>query len=178
MELSKPVEVEDGALVARAQTGDREAFSELVRRHQAAVFGVCYRVLGNREDAEDAAQEAFVRAYGKLGGFEGRSTFKTWMLRLTMNISLNERGRRNRPRPEEPPPSPPPTPETELLKSETIDRVHAALEFLNPDHRAAVMLRDLEGLSYRETAEVLEVPEGTAKGWAHRGRAKLKEILS
>lgn len=164
--------------MARSQTGDRGAFSELVRRHQAAVFTVCYRVLGNREDAEDAAQEAFVRAYGKLESFEGRSSFKTWMLRLATNVSLNELGKRKGSYPEDTRPGPAPNPETELLRSEAIAGVHEALQHLKPEHRAAVVLRDLRELSYAEVAEALAVPEGTAKGWAHRGRLKLKELLS
>lgn len=164
--------------MARSKTGDRGAFSELVRRHQAVVFTVCYRVLGNREDAEDAAQEAFVRAYGKLESFEGRSSFKTWMLRLATNVSLNELGKRKEPHPDGTRPSVLPTPESELLRSEAIAGVHEALQHLRPEHRAAVVLRDLRELPYVEVAEALDVPEGTAKGWAHRGRMRLKELLS
>lgn len=176
--LSKLVEPDDGALVMRCRTGDREAFADLVRRHQFSVYRICYRILGNREDAEDAAQEAFVRAYTKLESFEGRSSFKTWMLRLTVNVSLNERTRRKGPPPGETQPSPLPTPEAELLRSEDVNLLHRMLQLLQPNHRAAVVLRDLEELTYLEVAEALEVPEGTAKGWAHRGRMKLKELLS
>ncbi|MGH3086267.1 MAG: RNA polymerase sigma factor [Rubrobacteraceae bacterium] len=172
------VKPDDGALVARVRAGDRKAFSELVSRHQDAVFRVCFRVLGNREDAEDAAQEAFVRAYGKMSGFEGRSSFKTWMVRLTMNVSLNERSKRKGPLPEVPMPAPAPDPERELLASETAEKVHEALKQLRPNHRAAIVLKDLEGLSFKEVGESLDVAEGTARVWAHRGRTKLKEILS
>lgn len=174
-------ELDDGTLVEWAQNGDREAFSELVRRHQAAVYRSCYRILGNREDAKDASQEAFLRAYRKLDTFQGRSAFKTWMLRLAMNISLNERSRSRTlpadialaeaiPGPE--------TPEAELVKSEAADLLHKALQLVQPNHRAAVVLRDLEGLTYQETAESLGVPEGTAKSWANRGRGRLKELLT
>ena len=173
--------LDDSELVERAQDGDRRAFSELVRRHQAAVYRACYRILGNREDAKDASQEAFIRAYRKLDTFRGDSAFKTWMLRLTMNVSLNERSR-----PKIPPVDAalaetipgPETPESELIKFEAAARLHKALQLLRPNYRAAVVLRDLEGLTYRETAESLEVPEGTAKSWAHRGREQLKELLT
>jgi RNA polymerase sigma-70 factor (ECF subfamily) len=86
-------ELDDDVLVERTRDGDRRAFSELVRRHQAVVYRSCYRILGNREDAKDASQEAFVRAYRKLDTFRGRSAFRTWIVRVAMNVSLNERSR-------------------------------------------------------------------------------------
>lgn len=165
--------------MTRAKTGDRRAFSELVRRHQSPVFRVCYRVLGNREDAKDAAQEAFVRAYRKLDGFEGRSSFKTWMLRLTMNVSLNERGRRKETLPlEDWAPERTPGPEAEAMKADAVARLHKALQVVQPNHRAAVVLHDLEGLSFQEVGEALDVAEATAKSWAYRGRQRLKDLLA
>ena len=179
--MSNTKELDDGTLVKRAQDGDRRAFSELVRRHQTIVYRSCYRILGDREDAKDASQEAFIRAYRKLGTFQGRSAFKTWMLRLAMNVSLNERSRRK----------PPSTniasaesipgleaPEAELMKSEAAAQVHKALQLVQPNHRAAIVLHDLEGLAYREIAEILEVSEGTARSWAYRGRERLRELLT
>lgn len=182
LKLSNLRDLDDGALVERIQyDDDRRAFSELVRRHQAVVYRSCYRVLGNREDARDASQEAFLRAYRKLDTFQGRSAFKTWMLRLAMNVSLNQRSRRELPRTSidsaesisgiE-------TPEAELMKSEAAAQLHEALQTVQPNHRAAVVLRDLEGLTYRETAESLGIAEGTAKSWVHRGRGQLKELLT
>ena len=180
LRLSNIREVDDGALVERSQDGDRRAFSELVRRYQSVVFRSCYRVLGDREDAKDATQEAFIRAYRKLDTFRGRSKFKTWMLRLAMNVSLNERARHGFSRADialaESVPGPE-APEAELMKSEVAAQVHEALQLVPPNHRAAVVLRDLEGLTYRETAESLGIPEGTAKSWVHRGRERLKELL-
>ena len=181
--------MDDAALVARARAGDRQAFAALVQRHQAAVYRVCYRVLGNREDAEDAAQEAFLRAYRKLASFRGESAFGTWLLRLAINVALNERGRRRvflrRGGPDAPPEATGQAsvgaasgPEAGLLRAEAAAQLQRALRSLRPDHRAAVVLRDLEGLPYAEVAAVLAVPEGTAKGWVHRGRARLKELLT
>nr|WP_279387434.1 sigma-70 family RNA polymerase sigma factor [Rubrobacter taiwanensis] len=149
----------------------------MVRRHQTAVYRVCYRVLGDREDARDAAQEAFIRAYGKIDTFQGRSAFRTWMLRLAVNVSLNERSRRR--------PLPPELleadsgsgPEEAAVAADEVARLHRALRSLKPNHRAAVVLRDLEGLTYEEVAEALEVPPGTAKGWVSRGRRRLRELL-
>ena len=172
--------LDDGLLVERAKDGDRRAFSELVRRHQAVVYRSCYRVVGNREDAKDASQEAFIRAYRKLDTFRGNSAFKTWMLRIAMNVSLNERSRRKLPREEVASVESiagPEIPEAELMKSEVVAQIHKALQLVQPDHRAAVVLRDLEGLTYQETAETLDIAEGTAKSWIHRGRKQLRELL-
>jgi RNA polymerase sigma-70 factor, ECF subfamily len=178
--LSNIKELDDGVLVERTRDGDRRAFSELVRRHQAIVYRSCYRILGDREDAKDASQEAFIRAYRKLDTFQRRSAFRTWLLRLAMNVSLNERSRRELPRTDTGSAESVPgteAPETELLRSEAAARVHKALQLVQPNHRAAVVLRDLEGLTYRETAESLGIAEGTAKSWVHRGRERLKELL-
>ena len=178
--LSNTKEPDDNVLVEQARNGDRRAFSVLVRRHQTIVYRSCYRILGDREDAKDASQEAFIRAYRNLDTFKGRSAFKTWMLRVAMNVSLNERSRREFPRADvdlaESVPSLE-TPETELTKTEAAAQIHEALRLVQPNHRAAVVLRDLEGLTYRETAESLEIAEGTAKSWVHRGRGRLKELL-
>lgn len=178
--LSNTKELDDNVLVEQARNGDRRAFSVLVRRHQTVVYRSCYRILGNREDAKDASQEAFIRAYRKLETFKGRSAFKTWMLRVAMNVSLNERSRREFPRTDVDLAESVPgleTPETELTKTEAAAQIHEALRLVQPNHRAAVVLRDLEGLTYRETAESLEIAEGTAKSWVHRGRGRLKELL-
>lgn len=180
--LSNLRDTDDGILVERIQNeDDRRAFSELVQRHQAVVYRACYRVLGNREDARDASQEAFLRAYRKLDTFQGRSAFKTWMLRLAINVSLNQRSRRELPRTSidlAESVSGLETPEAELTKSEVAAQLHEALQIVQPNHRAAVVLRDLEGLTYRETAESLGIAEGTAKSWVHRGRGRLKELLT
>jgi RNA polymerase sigma-70 factor (ECF subfamily) len=173
-------ELDDSVLVEQTREGNRRAFSELVRRHQAVVYRSCYRILGDREDAKDASQEAFIRAYRKLDTFQGRSLFKTWILRLAMNVSLNERSRRELPRADVdlantiPGPE---APEAEFVKTEAAARVHEVLQLVRSDHRAAIVLRDLEGLTYRETAESLGIAEGTAKSWVHRGRERLKELL-
>lgn len=179
-DLSNTVTESDAALVARVRARDRAAFDALVRRHQTIVYRVCYRILGNPEDAADATQEAFLRAYRNLDSFRGQSAFKTWLMRLTVNVGLNERQRRK-------PPTGPldeatvPTGDSAsspIEQAEAAAQLHQALRHLPPNHRAAVVLRDLEGFSYGETATILGVPEGTAKGWAHRGRERLKDLLT
>ncbi|MBX6762582.1 MAG: RNA polymerase sigma factor [Rubrobacteraceae bacterium] len=174
----------DAALVARTLSGDRKAFTRLLRRHEGSVYRVCYRILGDREDAKDATQEAFIRAYERLESFEGRSAFRTWLLRVAVNVSLNMSKKNRRESARELPPErllgadPEPGPEQSAVSSERLEQLHRALYHLEDNHRAAVVLRDLEGLSYAEISQVLDVAEGTARVWAFRGRAKLKEILT
>ncbi len=178
-DLSNTVTESDAVLVARAQGGDRAAFAELVSRHQAIAFRVCYRVLGDREDAADATQEAFLRAYRRLDSFRGQSTFKTWFMRLTVNVALNERERQKSHIPlDEAPPLIAVAHDAALSRIEATAHLHLALQALPANHRTAVVLRDLEEFTYAETATALGVPEGTAKGWAHRGRMRLKELLT
>ncbi|MGI8649243.1 MAG: RNA polymerase sigma factor [Rubrobacter sp.] len=144
----------DGALTHRARAGERRAFAELVERHQEVVSKVCYGILGNRQDAEDAAQESFVRAYERLEGFEGRSSFKTWMTRLAVNTSLNERSKRIRASREIPPeavtPNPGDDPEERARASETAGQIREAWLLVKENHRAAVVLKDLEGYPFAE----------------------------
>jgi len=172
-DLSNVVTDSDTALVERIRMGDRAAFDTLVRRHQAIVYRVCYRILA------DATQEALLRAYRKLDTFRGQSAFKTWLMRLTVNVSLNERERRKATLPlDEVLLATLPDHSTDLAQAEAVTQIHQALQQVPPNHRAAVVLRDLEGFSYAEVAIALGVPEGTAKGWAHRGRSRLKDLLT
>ena len=179
LDLSNIEEEDDPQLVARAQRGDRRAFGVLVQRHQVAVYRVCVRILIDVDDAADAAQESFLRAYTRLDSFRQQSAFKTWLVRVAVNVSLNARDRRQ-PVEELDELRLPPTPSAEAaaMRADTVASVHRALQILPHNHRVAVILRDLEGYSYGEVANILDVPEGTAKGWAHRGRERLKEILT
>lgn len=180
--LSNTTKPDDTTLLKQVRAGEQRAFSELVLRHQAAVYRACYRILKQAEDAEDASQETFLRAYRKLDTFRGRSTFKTWLVRVAMNVSLNgQSGNRNVLHTEiDLAPfvaSTEETPEAALTKVEATVRINDALQLVRSDHRAAIVLRELKGLTYRETAESLGVAEGTAKSWVHRGREQLKRIL-
>lgn len=170
---------EDARLVALARDGDRRAFGELVARHQAAVYRVCFRVLWHAEDAADTTQETFIRAYNKLDTFQHRSSFKTWLTRIAVNLAINARSRQaDLSTWDGHLPGAAPSAEELVVRAETLQQVHLALQQLPVNHRVAVVLRDLEGYSYAEVADALEVPEGTAKGWAYRGRQKLKELLT
>jgi RNA polymerase sigma-70 factor (ECF subfamily) len=173
------IELTDQQLALRARAGDGAAFGALVLRHHAAIYRVCLRILSDPEDAADATQDAFMRAHERLSTFQDASAFKTWMTRVAVNVSLNLRAQQH-------PATGTPThgpytaasAEDVVVQAETAQQLHHALQQVPFVHRVAVILRDLEGYSYREVARTLDVPEGTAKGWAHRGRAQLRALLS
>jgi RNA polymerase sigma-70 factor (ECF subfamily) len=179
--------VEDRKLAARASQGDVEAFTKLVRAHSSLVYRVALRMLGN-EDAQDASQEVWVRVWRNMGSFRAESAFSTWLYRITVNTCLTFRQRESRRHEreyssEEMPYLPEPSggeadPEAAALSAERRDEIHAALKHVRAEHRAALVLRHMEGLSYAEIAEVLEVPDGTAKGWVSRGRAAMLVALA
>ena len=176
----------DKNLAVRASRGDIGAFSELVQEHSGLVYRVALRVLGAR-DAQDASQEVWVRVWRNIANFRGDSAFTTWLYRITMNTCLSvrqkEARRTDRQYDGEVPFLAEPTggdadPEASALNAERREEIEAALEHVRDDHRAALVLRHMEGLSYSEIAEVLDVPDGTAKGWVSRGRAAMLVALS
>ncbi len=177
------MKLDETVLLELAQNGDHRAFSELVRRHQATVDRSCYRILGNVEAAKDASQETFLRAYRNLSTFQGRSTFKTWLLHVAKNVSLSGYTRRKRERSHINNDSlvelvaSTDDPEAELIRAEAAARMHNALQLVRPDHRDAIVVHDLNGLSYKEISGTLEISESAAKVWVHRGRKRLKRIL-
>jgi RNA polymerase sigma-70 factor (ECF subfamily) len=177
----------DRNLVARASRGDVEAFTKLVRANSSLVYRVSLRMLGT-DDAQDASQEVWIRVWRNMRTFRGDSAFSTWLYRITVNTCLSMRQRESRRQDreysgEEIPYLPEPSggdadPEAEALSAERREEIEAALGHVRAEHRAALVLRHMEGLSYAEIAEVLEVPDGTAKGWVSRGRAAMLVALA
>jgi RNA polymerase sigma-70 factor (ECF subfamily) len=177
----------DRNLVARASRGDVEAFTKLVRANSSLVYRVSLRMLGT-DDAQDASQEVWIRVWRNMRIFRGDSAFSTWLYRITVNTCLSMRQRESRRQDreysgEEMPYLPEPSggdadPEAEALSAERREEIEAALGHVRAEHRAALVLRHMEGLSYAEIAEVLEVPDGTAKGWVSRGRAAMLVALA
>jgi RNA polymerase sigma-70 factor (ECF subfamily) len=177
----------DQALVVRASKGDVEAFRHLVREHSGLVYRLALRILGP-QDAQDASQEAWIRAWRNIENFRGDSAFSTWLYRITVNTCLSLRRKESRRKEreyssDELPFLPEPTggdadPEVAVLSGQQRKELLAALEHVRAEHRAALVLRHMEGLSYAEIAEVLDVPEGTAKGWVSRGRAAMLVVLA
>jgi RNA polymerase sigma-70 factor (ECF subfamily) len=178
--------VEDRDLIARASRGDVEAFTKLVRAHSSLVYRVALRMLGD-EDAQDASQEVWVRVWRNIKSFRGESAFGTWLYRVTMNTCLSIRQREARREQWEyggempylsEPSGGDADPEAATLSTERREEIQAALRHVRVEHRAALVLRHMEGLSYAEIAEVLEIPDGTAKGWVSRGRAAMLVALA
>jgi RNA polymerase sigma-70 factor (ECF subfamily) len=173
-------------LISRASKGDVDAFSGLVRAHSDLVYRKAARMLG-REDAQDAVQEVWVRVWANIKGFKRESAFSTWLYRITVNTCLSIQRRESRREEREveedtphlsEPPGGDADPEAAVLNSERRQEVRVALGSIREDHRAALVLRHMEGLSYAEIAEVLAVPAGTAKGWVSRGRAAMLVVMS
>jgi RNA polymerase sigma-70 factor (ECF subfamily) len=178
----------DAELVASWQAGDLGAFERLVRRHERRVFRLLYRMLGTREEAEDATQDVFLSLHRHGRRFRRESRFSTFLYRVAANAALNRRrslgrararveelGRRHELGDEGP--SAAPDPESALHGARIQQAVQQALQELPRDLRMAVVLFDLEGRPYKEIAEVLGVPEGTVKSRIHRGRSALRESL-
>lgn len=177
---------EDRNLIVRASRGDVEAFSQVVRDRSNFVYRVAQRIVGP-DKAQDASQEVWVRVWQRIRDFRGESAFSTWLYKITVNACLDARRkdqrREARELPEEPPylpetPTSDNDPESSALNNERREEIFESLEHVREDHRAALVLRHMEGLSYEEIAEVMDVPTGTAKGWVSRGRASMLVALS
>jgi RNA polymerase sigma-70 factor, ECF subfamily len=173
----------DEVLIERTLQGDLSAFEGLVERHRGVVVRVAARIVG-ADAAEDVAQDAFLRAFHRLEQYRGSASFRTWLLQITQNAALNTLAwSRRRPAdpvdeaPEARDTDPARQPVTELERRERQQRLELKLAALRPEYRSLVVLRDLEGLSYGEISEVLEMPIGSVKGRLHRARAELIELL-
>ena len=179
------VPTDDTQWVQAALGGDKEAFGLLVERYQDRVFNTLVRVLGNRDDARDIVQDAFVQAFVKLDSFRGDAKFYTWLYRIAMNLALSHR-RRRRPAASldaakenvgEEPVAQQPTAAQELIERERAEQLQLALLQLNDRHRQILVLRELEGFSYETISEILELPVGTVRSRLFRARLQLKEQL-
>jgi RNA polymerase sigma-70 factor, ECF subfamily len=167
----------DADLVARCLGGETEAFAPLVRRYQRVLFNVAWRMLGDREDARDVVQGAFVKAWEKLGTFDPRYRFFSWIYRIVVNESLNARGRRPLLQTLETDVPAPGGPEEELWSRERTDCLQAALRRLTGDDREVIVLRHFAELSYAEIGEALGVAEKTVKSRLHEARQRLGRML-
>lgn len=175
-------ETTDAELITRHLAGDTRAFDEIVGRYERRVWAICLRMCGDPDDARDAMQDAFITALRSLGSFRGESQLSTWLHRVAVNASLDVLRRRSRRRTE---PidevaeraSDAPGPDEEAVRAHRAAEVGKALARLAPDHRAVVVLHDLQGLQYPEVAEALDVPVGTVKSRLHRARLELAKLL-
>jgi len=190
---STAIPLEDAVLVEQARSGDMSAFSRLVTKYQDRILNACWRICGNIDDAQDLTQEAFLHALEAIDSFRHRAGFYTWLFRIAMNLSISHRRKASRaiklslhgvdgqwrgdhqaarlvgrvsPDPEDPP--------TRLSEREHERLVVEGLDQLDDDHRAVIVMRDIESFNYQQIAEVLDVPVGTVKSRLHRARMELR----
>ena len=193
---SGTIAFEDAALVEQSRQGDMQAFGAFVAKYQDRIFNMVFRMCGRRADAEELAQEAFLKALERIGQFRGQSQFYTWLFRIAANLTISHRRRGGRVRfqsltgPEEFEQSQADAltaamarrresaPEAAAMAAETNRRVMDALEELDDDFRLVVVLCDIEEMDYAQIAQVLAVPVGTVKSRLHRARCILRDKLA
>jgi RNA polymerase sigma-70 factor (ECF subfamily) len=177
---------DERTLISRASRGDVDAFSKLVSAHTPLVRGVTLRMLG-RQEAQDASQDVWVRVWANMKSFRGDSAFSTWLYRITVNTCLSFRRKESRRRTREVDeelahlsvsPGGDGDPEEAALDAERREEIQVALGNVRAEHRAAMVMRHMEGLSCAEISEALGVPNGTVKGWASRGRSAMLTALT
>jgi RNA polymerase sigma-70 factor (ECF subfamily) len=192
---ARPVPLEDAELIEQVKAGQTESYGRLVEKYQDRVFNACWRICGHIEDARDVTQEAFLRAFDNISSFRQQSGFYTWVFRVAVNLALSHRrkakirqaisldqpvdvagsqaadlARQVRDAAAE-------DPAGAAGEAELLGRVAGALQDLDDDYRAVVVLRDIEGLDYREIGEILELAPGTVKSRLHRGRMALRNAV-
>ena len=178
---------DEAAVIARAGSGDRTAFAQLMEHYQSACYGLAYRLLSDADQAADATQDAFVHAYRAMASFRG-GIFRSWLLRITANASYDILRRQQRrptttlPDPDEGAAELPDlravNPVAEATKSELYRHLEVALRLLPDDQRTAVVLCDVYGMDYNEVAEMTKSALGTVKSRIHRGRVRLRELMA
>jgi RNA polymerase sigma-70 factor (ECF subfamily) len=183
------VNPDDRRLINDTLGGRPAAFGELVRRHQDRLFNAVLRLTNHPDDALDVVQDAFVNAYQSLGSFKGDAEFYTWLYRIAFNtaislkrrkralVSLEASGRAGEAAIDPPDPSENNRPGAALERSEDEAALHAGLARLSHEHRAVLVLKDIEGMKYEQIAEVLGVPVGTVRSRLHRARLELRDLL-
>jgi RNA polymerase sigma-70 factor (ECF subfamily) len=171
---------EDRALIRRYLEGDVEAFDELMRAHEDRVFGICLRMMKDRDQALDATQDVFLTVFRKADRYKEQAAFSTWLYRVSINTCYDHLRRRQRKRtetiPEHLDPSEPHSADV-LRAVELRPDIEAALAGISPEFRAAVVLVDLEGMSLDAAADTLDVPVGTVKSRLFRARKQLAREL-
>jgi RNA polymerase sigma-70 factor (ECF subfamily) len=177
--------ISDAECVRRLQQGETNTFEILVRRHQKTIFNLVYRMLGDYDEAAEIAQEAFLSAYRAIGGFRGDANFSTWLYRIALNHATTRRKSMAHWQQHtvpiettEPVGDNHLDPAAMVEQKEIQERVQKALNSLEPDDAAIILLKDLQDMPYEEVARILEIPLGTVKSRLHRARQALKSQLA
>lgn len=197
MEQCAPfVATDDLTLVQRVRSGDQRAFKTLVERYQRKVFAVALGMLKDREDARDVSQEAFVKVYKYLDHFKGDSSFYTWLYRITTNICIDVMRRKGNSKTEHVEFDETAqldtseanlgalgtrlgtNPQKAMLRQELAEKIQAALGEVPEKHRAILLLRELEGMSYEDLSRTLKIPKGTVMSRLFHARLKVQKILN
>lgn len=188
----KEKNIEELKWIEKAKLGDMESFEKLIVSHEKMVYNVAYRMMNNQEDALDLSQEVFIKAFRKMKDFNEKSSFSTWIYRITVNACIDEmrkrKGKQNfsidqvlegeNGNYEQQFVSKEETPEETILKQEKQSEILNALNTLSEEHKTVIILRELQGLSYEEIAETVGMTLGTVKSRISRARIHLKtEIL-
>ena len=182
------VNPDDRRSIDACRAGSPGEFNELVRRYQDRLFHSVLRVVDNPEDAADVVQDSFVNAFQSLASFKGDSEFFTWLFRIAFNAAISHKrrtratvslgaGRYGEAIPDPADDAEGIQPHERIERTEDEARLHAALNRLSPDHRVAIVLKDLDGMKYEEMAEVLGVAVGTVRSRLNRARLELRQIL-
>lgn len=181
------MELSDWELVQKCQAGEMDAFQELALRYHQKIFIVIVGLLRNREDAMEVAQEAFFRAYRKIKSFQGGSSFYTWLYRIAVNLAIDSQRRQKRTPLDFRDPSDgvfeehnevAKDPFSDVQDRELREKLVSAIDDLTPEHKAVIILRTIEGLSYKDIGEIVGCSEGTVMSRLHYARKKLQEKLS
>jgi len=188
--------IDDLSLVKRVREGDQRAFKLLVERYQRKVYSVAYGMLKDKEESMDVSQEAFVKVYKYLDHFKGDSSFYTWLYRITVNICIDVLRRKNASKGEQVEFDETvkmdaaeanigalgsqlgTNPQKAALRKELAEKIQAALQEVPEKHRAILLLREVEGMSYEDLARTLEIPKGTVMSRLFHARIKVQKILS
>lgn len=186
--------VSNGVLVKKSQEGDSLSFEELVKRYEKKIYNLAYRIMGNKEDANDILQETFLEAFRKLSSFEGKSKFSTWLYRIAVNLCLMKK-RREKKMDEVPLDMPILTKEEDEIKGELRDdwsknplatlenkevrkKLSKAIDSLPEEYRTVILLRGVNGLSNEEVAKMLKISLPAVKSRLHRARLFVRDQLS
>lgn len=184
--------VDDEALLLQFRAGDRTAYRELVRRYQQKVYGIAYGMLHNADDAMDVTQEAFIKVHRHADTFKGSSSFYTWIYRITINACIDHLRRNKRAAAVEfdetigmdedeavdiMPSTSDQNPLRNLERKELRGQIEKALATLSPAHRAVILMREVEGLSYQEIADITEISIGTVMSRLFHARRRMQAAL-